>query len=426
MITRIEALGFRCLRYVAEDIAPFQVLVGPNGSGKSSFLDVVSFLGDILKVGPLAAMLGDTSRGAPRRTSDPSHLCWMRQGDKFELAIELCIPEERAARLPNGGYQIARYEVSIGVGKDGTEAGLLGETLWLTPARTVERRERLLFPEVRVAPSSLVHEPNKKTPPGWKKVVNKIGESGNDYFMAETSAWNNPWRLGPGKSALASLPEDETRFPVATWVKRVLLEGVERVVLNAEAMRNPSPPGAPRRFRPDGSNLPWVVEDLWNNARPRFEDWIAHVRTAIPSVRTVRTVEREEDRHRYLVIEYDNGLVAPSWIVSDGTLRLLALTLLAYVPGSQGIYLIEEPENGIHPRAVETMYQSLSSVYESQVLCASHSPVVLGMARPEHLLCFARSADGSVDIVRGHEHPRLREWKGTLDLGTLFAAGVLG
>lgn len=38
MITRIEALGFRSLRYVAQDIEPFQALVGPNGSGKSSFL----------------------------------------------------------------------------------------------------------------------------------------------------------------------------------------------------------------------------------------------------------------------------------------------------------------------------------------------------------------------------------------------------
>jgi hypothetical protein len=28
--------------------------------------------------------------------------------------------------------------------------------------------------------------------------------------------------------------------------------------------------------------------------------------------------------------------------------------------------------------------------------------------------------------VRGSEHPRLKEWKGTMDLGTLLASGVLG
>ena len=112
--------------------------------------------------------------------------------------------------------------------------------------------------------------------------------------------------------------------------------------------------------------------------------------------------------------------------VSDGTLRLLALTLLAYLPGIEGVFLIEEPENGIHPRAVETVFQSLSSVYGAQVLLATHSPVVLSIARPEQVLCFAKTADGATDLVRGSEHPRLKEWKGETDLGTLFASGVLG
>jgi predicted ATPase len=158
----------------------------------------------------------------------------------------------------------------------------------------------------------------------------------------------------------------------------------------------------------------------------RFRRWLDHVRTALPEVRGVETVEREEDRHRYLVVEYENDLRAPSWVVSDGTLRLLALTLLAYLPEHDGAYLIEEPENGIHPRAIETVFQALSTVYDAQVLCASHSPVVLGFSSPYVLLCFARHPSGATDIVRVAEHPRLREWKGSLDLGTLFAAGVLG
>jgi hypothetical protein len=48
------------------------------------------------------------------------------------------------------------------------------------------------------------------------------------------------------------------------------------------------------------------------------------------------------------------------------------------------------------------------------------------MARPDHVLCFAKDESGATDIVRGSEHPKLRDWKGALDLATLFAAGVLG
>ena len=66
---------------------------------------------------------------------------------------------------------------------------------------------------------------------------------------------------------------------------------------------------------------------------------------------------------RYLVILYANGARVPSWLASDGTSRLLALTIPAYLRNLEGVFLVEEPENGIHPRAIETVIQSLSSIY---------------------------------------------------------------
>ena len=120
------------------------------------------------------------------------------------------------------------------------------------------------------------------------------------------------------------------------------------------------------------------------------------------------------------------NLEVPSWMVSDGTLRLLSLTLPAYLTDLKGIYLIEEPENGIHPRAVETVFQSLSSVYDAQILLATHSPVILGIAEANQVLCFAKTPEGATDIVSGDKHPALKDWKGETNLGVLFASGVLG
>jgi predicted ATPase len=107
-------------------------------------------------------------------------------------------------------------------------------------------------------------------------------------------------------------------------------------------------------------------------------------------------------------------------------LRLLALTIPAYLPDFQGVYLIEEPENGIHPSAVETVYRSLSSVYDAQILLATHSPVILSLAGAEDILCFAKTEAGATDVVRGSHHPALRDWKGTPNLGLLFGSGILG
>lgn len=150
------------------------------------------------------------------------------------------------------------------------------------------------------------------------------------------------------------------------------------------------------------------------------------VGTALPDIRTIDTVERSEDRHRYLVVEYENGARVPSWLVSDGSLRLMALTILAYVDKPDGVLLIEEPENGIHPKAIETAMQSPGSVYDSQVLTATHSPVALNMLEAREILCFAKDASGATDIVSGDEHPKLRERRRDKpDLGALFASGIL-
>ena len=51
MIRLIEALNYRCLRYIRQPLDSFNVLVGPNASGKTTFLDVVAFLGRMVSDG---------------------------------------------------------------------------------------------------------------------------------------------------------------------------------------------------------------------------------------------------------------------------------------------------------------------------------------------------------------------------------------
>jgi len=418
VIRSIEALQYRCFRNLQQRITPFQILVGANASGKSTFLDTVRFLAQLVSDG-LEATIRE-------RTENLQDLMWQRHGEKFELAVDLQIPDDRRALLPpsKNGFNLCRYGVSIGTDPATRENSILAERLYLMTRKSEPPLvQRWLFPDLSPSPDTIL---KRTSSPGVKTIVNKVW-GGNDNFYDETGkGWDHAFKLGPRKSALANLPEDETRFPIATWVKRIFGEGIETIVLNSAAMRKPSPPGQRREFRPDGSNLPWVIDDFRTKTPAEFDRWISHVRTALPDLETIETIERPEDKHRYLRVVYEGGLTVPSWVVSDGTLRLLALTLLAYVGKLGKIFLVEEPENGIHPQAVETVYQSLSSAYDCQILCASHSPVMLALAEPRDILCFAKTADGATDVVRGDEHPNLRDWKLGADLGTLFATGVLG
>lgn len=421
MICRIEALDFRCLRHVEQDLSTFHVLVGPNASGKTTFLDVVAFLGTLVSEGLEAAV--------QERTSNFRDLVFGRSGARFELAIEAAIPDEKRQLLARPDYDRIRYEVAVGLSPETEEVSLLAETALLKQASLKKSPERLLFPTPPEAPETILtrKKPGDSTS---RIIVNKV-PGGNDNFYSECyheagKGWAPAFRLGPRKSALGNLPEDESKFPVSTWLKRLLTDGVQQFVLNSRLIRKASPPGQVRGFRPDGSNLPWVIEALKTSNAERFRSWVAHVQTALPEIEDISTIERSDDRHRYLVIKHCSGFDIPSWMVSDGTLRLLALTLPAYLSDFQGIYLIEEPENGIHPRAVETIFQSLSSVYGAQILLATHSPVILSIAEARSVLCFAKTAEGATDVILGSEHPALKEWRGETNLGVLFAGGVLG
>ena len=244
-----------------------------------------------------------------------------------------------------------------------------------------------------------------------------------------SKGYSPSFRQSAKKSALGNLPADQTSFPVSTWLKTCLTDGIQQFVLNSRLIRKASPPGQGKNFKADGSNLPWVIQHLEDTDPNRMQNWIRHLRTALPDLIGIRTIERDDDKHRYMMLKYESGIEIPSWLASDGTLRLMALTLPAYLPEFQGVYLIEEPENGIHPRAAEAVFQSLSSVYSAQVLLATHSPVFLSLIKPKDsgkVLCFAKVMDGSTDIVSGDRHPHLQAWQGEPNFSLLFAGGVLG
>lgn len=422
MIRLIEAKNYRSIRYISQNLDSFQVLVGANATGKSTFLDIIQFLSDIVKYGIDNAIQG--------RASYYEELTFAGRGGNIELAIEVALPEHISKHFREKKFSLIRYEIKIGQSEDTNEHSIKEERVWLLSKNSKIGEEqptlKLLFPEYSNDPNTILIDKFRKGT--FKRVISKK-PGGNDNFYIETyeesgKGWLPSFKLGIKKSALANLPEDETKFPASTWLKSFLQQGIQLFILNSLLIRKPSAPGQSYLFKTDGSNLPWVVENLRKDQK-KFLQWLEHIKTALPDISDITTVEREEDKHRYLKIKYTTGIEIPSWLVSDGTLRLFALTIPAYIKEIKGAFLIEEPENGIHPKAIECMFQSLSSVYSAQILLATHSPVILSMISPSQLLCFGKTPEGITDIVQGSKHPRLKEWRGDPNLYLLFGSGIL-
>ena len=113
MIKLVEALNYRCLRYVRQPLDPFHILVGPNASGKTTFLDVAGFLGDLLKRGLDQAIRERSS------SSSIEDLFFLNRGSQFELALEMEVPENLRELTVGKTYRCVRYEIAIGKAKTG-------------------------------------------------------------------------------------------------------------------------------------------------------------------------------------------------------------------------------------------------------------------------------------------------------------------
>jgi predicted ATPase len=437
MITRIEAYRYRCFAQLAINLGEYNVLAGPNGAGKTTLLDIPTLLGDLLNqrrdIGEAFLQTQPTWPLAPRAhlLRDLIH---KQRGNDFVLAIEATLPDDIAEVL---------YETSsAGAKKDRDKCpDCIRYELRLEDFNNslhVSNEYLYLFPSSRRpalgAAGGLQGEPErilksgrpKLHDPTWRSVVHR--DRGNPArFCDETDTKSTPTdqRLAPNRLAFGSLSVDKTVFPAGNWFRDLLEQETVFYTPNGAELRRPSLPGQPSVLVSAASNLPWIVKNLKEEAPERFGAWIEHLQTALP-IESVDVVVRQGDYHAYFVVTYDGGYAVSSPGLSEGTLRIIALTLIPYLTSTPSLLVTEEPENGIHPRAIEVVLQSLTSVYDGQVWISTHSPLVLAHTSLEHVLCCRTNDDGSVSVIQADQHPQLKQWKGEVDLGTLFAAGVLG
>jgi len=218
VFTRIEAKNYRCLKDVNQRLNPFEILVGPNGSGKSTFLDVIGFLSDFVSEGLAVAV--------DRRTDNLIDLFFGREGRAVTLSID-----SKPPHLP--ADQILRYEL---------------EFRWNPKLDEFVANYEFL----RYAPLN----------PGAGPTSPFLGS-------------NEPRRN-------SVLSDGSPTEPGAFWLKGVLREGLRRVELEGSALRQPSLLGSGAGKVINGSTLARMVDFLRVAYPVRFQDWLAHIRTAFP------------------------------------------------------------------------------------------------------------------------------------------------
>lgn len=182
---------------------------------------------------------------------------------------------------------------------------------------------------------------------------------------------------------------------------------------------------------PAGENLAVILHKLSKqNGKDRgaMESIIASLKSVVPGFRDVKTTQLPvEGKWAFQVVEEKiRGAINPD-SVSDGTIRLLALMVIAnWKAGQPSLVAVEEPENGLHPHLSEHIVSILRSASEQrQVIVTTHNPAFLDYLTPSEII-LCDKLDGFTRVQRASDIEDIEQFRKHFRLGELWVQGTLG
>ncbi len=189
--------------------------------------------------------------------------------------------------------------------------------------------------------------------------------------------------------------------------------------------------GAAVRLLQTGDNLAEYLLDLRQvegEGADAFSGLQEALQVILPYARELETDEREVFEREVALRLHEGSFTVPGWMLSTGTLRLVALLALLRHPRPPSLLCVEEVENGLDPRTLHLVVRELLRAAESgrtQIMVTTHSPYLLDLVPLESLVLVARDEGGPPRFDRPAAHEEVRAWAERFAPGKLYTMGTL-
>lgn len=412
MLTAITLEDFKSYRQARLPLAPLTVLIGANASGKSNVIEGMRLLS------------------------------WLAQGQRLS-AIQYAVQSgDRVVRgtVDDLAYQRGEF-FGLGVQSNASEWNRLTMRL-ARRADGLHITAETLTHERATVPLYSLDQPSSGQGTDAGVAYNNFAKGRNKPHVTCTDQAGIFTQLTSPASFEAGHKASRERIPPITkqlekWLAAMLF--LDPVPAQMRSYAFPSD----TTLQGNGRNVSAVLFNLWGREEQADIEPFASNRKAIlsfiqslPEQDIADLSFLEEPRGGVMlkltetfggqVKEYDASLL------SDGTLRVLAIAaaMLSAIEGS--LVVIEEIDNGVHPSRAHHLLQQIQRIAKERalrVLLSTHNPAMLDAlpdsAVPDVVFCYRDPGDGASRLVRLAEVPDYPELIAQGTLGHLMTSGAL-
>ena len=404
----------------SQPLTPITAVIGKNGVGKSALFDAFGFMADALKFGVEEAC-DARGRGGFEKIRT--------QGETGPIEFEVYYKQ-------HGNARPITYEVAIAADKSGRP--------YVFRERLRQRRRGQKYGR----PFSFLVLNNGRGV-AWKgggeyqedQLGTMIGEALERDNIDEFVALIDLLKKEESDETEFIELEDQRKLGIATLgalkqhprisAFRRFIEGWYLSYFTPDAARSLPLAGPQSRLNIHGDNLSNVVQFMEREHPRRFQAILKKIAEKIPGIHKIDT-ERTNDG-RLLLRFNDKGFQEPFYAqqVSDGTLKVFAYLLLLEDPSPPPFLCIEEPENGLYHKLLETLANEFREHASgrrgsSQVFVTTHQPYFVDALEPQEVWILEKGEDGFSTIRRASDDPIVNNMvEEGLPLGSLWYSDYL-
>jgi len=377
-INYLEIKGFKSIQNVElKDVSPFMVLAGANGTGKSNFVDALAFLSKVIDMGVSKAV---SEFGSIENLISPKH----KAGD-ISYKIEFEIEE-----------QVYQYEISIFL--NNLISRISSESL------KILKDGQIIFDSDKVREKLEVNQESNTS--GDLIGAGLLGALGGLIWsdLKDSDQIGKDIINGVAIGIGLKLLTDEKYLSDDSFLRQNKefqgLKNVKIFRIDPFTIKNRrSTANNPRELSRDGSNIAAVLEKLEkdNELREQIIEWMSVI---VPEMQELSVQTQKIDDSKGLFFEEDSGNRFPAHMVSDGTIYALCLLVAVLTRVKQpGITIIEEPERGLHPKAISELIGFIREYASPHhpIILTTHSESVVRSLELEELY-FVSKSQGKTQI----------------------------